>query len=181
MPRLPLLAPPYPPEIAAQFDAVMPPGAPPLALFRLLAGHERAWKKFRAGSLLDRGPLTLREREIVIDRVCARSGCEYEWGVHIAFFADRVGLTEEQVAATVDGAADADCWSAREAVLIASVDALHERASWTDAEFAALAAHFDAAQIMEIIQLAGFYRTVAYLANGLRLPLEPGAARFPQP
>jgi hypothetical protein len=27
--------------------------------------------------------------------------------------------------------------------------------------------------------LAGFYRTVAYLANGLALPLEPGAARFP--
>jgi len=26
--------------------------------------------------------------------------------------------------------------------------------------------------------LCGFYRTVAYLANGLNLPLEPGVARF---
>jgi hypothetical protein len=28
--------------------------------------------------------------------------------------------------------------------------------------------------------LCGFYRTVSYLANGLRLPLEEKAARFPQ-
>ena len=34
-------------------------GAPPLMLFRVMAGHARAWEKFRAGSLLDRGPLTL--------------------------------------------------------------------------------------------------------------------------
>jgi hypothetical protein len=26
--------------------------------------------------------------------------------------------------------------------------------------------------------LAGTYRTVSYLVNGLRLPLEPGASRF---
>ena len=41
-------------------------GAPPLMLFRIVASHPRAWEKFRAGSLLDRGPLSLREREIVI-------------------------------------------------------------------------------------------------------------------
>jgi hypothetical protein len=28
--------------------------------------------------------------------------------------------------------------------------------------------------------LCGFYRTVSYLANGLRLPLEENAARFPR-
>jgi hypothetical protein len=27
--------------------------------------------------------------------------------------------------------------------------------------------------------LCGFYRTVAYLSNGLKLPLEATAARFP--
>ena len=49
-------------------------GAPPLMLFRVMAGNARAWEKFRAGSLLDRGPLSLREREIVIDRTCALTG-----------------------------------------------------------------------------------------------------------
>ena len=95
-PRIAPLQPPYPPEIAQQFDRIMR-GAPPLALFRMMAGHARAWEKFRGASLLDRGPLSLREREIVIDRTCARTGCEYEWGVHIAAFAEAAHLTDEQV------------------------------------------------------------------------------------
>ena len=127
-PRIAPLQPPYPPEIQQQFDRIMR-GAPPLMLFRVMAGHARAWEKFRAGSLLDRGPLTLREREIVIDRTCARTGCEYEWGVHVATFAEAAHLTDEQVRATVRGDADAACWSAAEQALIAAVDALHERAT----------------------------------------------------
>jgi alkylhydroperoxidase family enzyme len=178
-PRLAPLQPPYPPEIQTQFDRVMH-GAPPLVLFRVMAGNARAWEKFRAGSLLDRGPLTLREREIVIDRTCARTGCEYEWGVHIAAFAEAAHLTDEQVRATVLGDANAACWSAAEQVLIATADALHDHATLDEAEFTALSAHYEDAKIFEIIQLCGFYRTVSYLANALTLPLEEKAARFPK-
>lgn len=179
MPRLPLLDPPYAGNVAATFDAIMPPNMPPLTLFRLLAGHGRAWQKFRAASLLDKGPLPLRDREIVINRVCARTHCEYEWGVHVTLFADAANLTREQVDATVAVAADSACWSPREQALITAVDALHEQATWSDREFMALQTHFDSDQIMEILLLSGFYRTVAYIANGLALPLEEGAARFP--
>ena len=178
-PRIAPLEPPYPPEIAAQFDRIMR-GAPPLILFRVIAGNARAWEKFTAGGLLARGPLSLREREIVIDRTCARTGCEYEWGVHVAAFAQAAHLTEEQVSATVLGSAEAGCWSPAEKALIAVVDALHERATLSAAEFAGLSAHYDDAQIFEIILLCGFYRTVSYLANGLALPLEEKAARFPR-
>src|ERR1700675_3778365 len=124
MPRIAPLEPPYAPDIQEQFDRIMR-GAPPLTLFRVVAGNARAWEKFRAGSLLDNGPLALREREIVIDRTCALTGCEYEWGVHIAIFAAAAHLTDEQVRATVLGKADAPCWSAAEQLLIAAVDALH--------------------------------------------------------
>jgi alkylhydroperoxidase family enzyme len=178
MSRIPPLAPPYAPDIQEQFDRIMR-GAPPLMLFRVMAGHARAWEKFRAGSLLDGGPLTLREREIVIDRTGALTGCEYEWGVHVMIFADAAGLTDEQVRATVLEKADAPCWSAAEQALIAVVDALHARATLSEAEFKALSAHYDDAKIFEIILLCGFYRTVSYLANGLALPLEEKAARFP--
>jgi alkylhydroperoxidase family enzyme len=178
-PRIAPLEPPYAPDIAQQFDRIMR-GAPPLKLFRVIAGNARAWEKFRAGSLLDRGPLSLREREIVIDRTCARTGCEYEWGVHVATFAQAAHLTEEQIRATVTGAADAACWSPAEQALIAAVDALHERAMLSDGEFAALSAHYDESKIFEIILLCGFYRTVSYLANGLALPMEDKAARFPR-
>lgn len=179
MSRLAPLEPPYAPDIQQQFDRIMR-GAPPLLLFRVMAGNARAWEKFRAGSLLDRGPLTLREREIVIMRTCARTGCEYEWGVHVATFAAAAHLTDEQVGATVLGEATASCWSESEQALITAVDALHARATLGDAEFAALSAHYDDAKILEVLLLCGFYRTVSYLANGLDLPLEEKAARFPR-
>jgi alkylhydroperoxidase family enzyme len=178
MSRIAGLEPPYAPEIQEQFDRIMR-GAPPLMLFRVVASNARAWEKFRAGSLLDRGPLSLREREIVIDRTCALTGCEYEWGVHVATFAQAAGLTAEQVRATVLEGAAAPCWSESEQALISAADALHARATLSDDEFTALSAHYDDAKIFEIILLCGFYRTVSYLANGLDLPLEKEAARFP--
>ncbi|SIN84166.1 Alkylhydroperoxidase family enzyme, contains CxxC motif [Bradyrhizobium erythrophlei] len=178
MSRIAPLEPPYAPDIQPQFDRIMR-GAPPLVLFRVMAGQPRAWEKFRGGSLLDRGPLSLREREIVIDRTTARNACEYEWGVHVAAFAEAAHLTDEQIRATVLGESDAACWSAAEQALIAAVDALHDRATLSDEEFKALSAHYDDAKILEIIMLCGFYRTVSYLANTLALPLEKTAARFP--
>jgi alkylhydroperoxidase family enzyme len=179
MSRIAPLEPPYDADIQTQFDRIMR-GAPPLVLFRVIAGNARAWEKFRAGSLLDRGPLSLREREIVIDRTCALTKCEYEWGVHVATFAAAAHLSDEQVRATVLGGANSMCWSSAEQALIAVVDALHHRATLSAEEFAALAAHYDDAKIFEIILLCGFYRTVSYLANGLDLPLETKAARFPR-
>jgi alkylhydroperoxidase family enzyme len=178
LPRIAPLEPPYAADIQAQFDRIMR-GARPLMLFRVVAGNPRAWEKFRAGSLLDRGPLSLREREIVIDRTCALTACEYEWGVHVSAFADAAALTDEEVRATVDGGAAAACWSAAERALLAAVEALHGNATLSAAEFAGLSAHYDEAKIFEIILLCGFYRTVSYLANALALPLEPKAARFP--
>ena len=178
-PRIAPLEPPYAPHIQADFDAIMR-GAPPLTLFRVMAKNERTWQKFRAGGLLDKGALTLRQREIVIDRTCALNKCEYEWGVHVAVFAGPAGLSDAEVRATMQGDATSSCWSPAEQALIAAVDALHHRATFDDAEFAALSAHYDEAQILEIMLLCGFYRTVSYLANGLRLPLEETATRFPQ-
>ena len=179
MSRIAPLEPPYPLDIREQFDRIMR-GAPPLTLFRVMAGHARAWDKFRAGGLLDRGPLSLRQREIVIDRTCALTGCEYEWGVHVATFAGPARLTEEEVRATAHAAADAPCWTVAERALIVAIDALHYRATLSDQEFDSLSAHYDNDQILEIILLCGFYHTVSYLANGLALPLEERAARFPE-
>lgn len=179
MSRIAPLDPPYASELQAHFDRIMPPGIPPLLLFRTIATSERAWRKFTAGSLLDRGPLSLREREIVIDRTCALTRCEYEWGIHVAIFAAPARLTDEQVRATVLEGPDAACWSDAERALLTAVDALHHHTTWKDTEFAALKRHYSDEQVLEIIQLCGFYRTVSCFANALALPLEATAARFP--
>jgi alkylhydroperoxidase family enzyme len=179
MSRIAPLNPPYAPEIQAAFDAIMPPGVPPLVLFRTLAVNERIYQRFRAGGLLDRGLLTLRQREIVIDRTCVLNRCEYEWGVHIAAFAAKAKLTPRQIEATVLGG-DAD-WTEDEQALLDACDELDSARTLSDAVWSRLARHFTAEQILEIIALIGFYRTVSLHANALRLPLEPTAARFPQP
>ena len=170
---------PYEPAIAAELQRIMPKGVPPLLLFRTMARSPRIFAKMFAGGLLDKGPLDLRQREIVIDRTTARLGAEYEWGVHIAFFAERVRLNDEQVAATVTGGADAPCWSESEQALIAAVDELVDRRSIGDGTWAKLKAHFDEPQILELIALVGYYHTISFLCRALELPLEPYAARFP--
>ena len=177
--RVTPVPPPYQPELQNALHAIMPPGVPPLALFTTLARVPRIWDRFRAGSLLDRGPVSLRHREIVINRTCARCRCAYEWGVHVAFFAQRVGLTPEQLRATVHGGGDDANWSDDERLLIRMADDLHNSASLSDEVWAALAATFSVEQIFELIALVGFYHTVSFLANGLRLPLEPYGVPFP--
>jgi alkylhydroperoxidase family enzyme len=170
---------PYEPAIAAELERIMPKGVPPLVLFRTLARSPRVFARMFAGGLLDKGPLELRHREIVIGRTTAQLGAEYEWGVHIAFFAERVKFTPEQVAATVKGAADAPCWSAAEQALIAAVDDLVDNRTLRTATWDGLKAHFDETQILELIALAGYYHTISFLCRGLELPLEPYGARFP--
>src|ERR1051325_3201523 len=130
--RVEPIAPPYSPELQAIFDKSMPPGIAPLALFTTLARVPRVYDRLRAGSLLDHGPVSLHNREIVIDRTCARCGCAYEWGVHVAFFADRAKLTPEQVRATFQGDANDPAWSDDERLLIRLVDELHDTAGISD-------------------------------------------------
>ena len=157
----------------------MPPGLEPLVLFRTMARNPRIFAKLFAGGLLDKGALSLRQRELVIDRTTARLGCEYEWGVHVALFAERVGFGATETAATVTGGAQAECWSLPEQALLALVDDLVDRRTIGDEAWRALAAHFDEAQILEAIAIVGYYHTISFLCNGLRLPCEPYAARFP--
>jgi alkylhydroperoxidase family enzyme len=178
MARIDPLKPPYAPDIQAAFDAIMPPGAPPLVLFRTLAVNARVYQRFRAGGLLDRGVLTLRQREIVIDRTCALNRCEYEWGVHVAIFAAKAKLTPRQIEATVLGG-DAG-WSEDEQALLDVCEELDASRTISDGVWARLRRHFTSEQVLEIIALIGFYRTVSLYANALALPLEPNAARFPR-
>lgn len=180
MARIAPLQPPYPDEFAARMKVLMR-GADPLVLFTTLATNERAWAKFSGGAMLDRAsPLSMRQREIVIDRTTAACGCEYEWGVHIAGFAAHVGLTDAQVRATVHGGADDPAWTDDgERTLIATVDALLDHKKLTDVDWHALRSHFDEAQALEIIQLVSFYHGVALICGALDLPLEANAARFP--
>ena len=155
------------------------PGVPPLVLFTTLARDARLFERFRGGGLLDKGHLTLRQREIVIGRVTAQCRSEYEWGVHTAFFAERVGVDDAMQRSLVLGSGDDPCWSSAERALIRACDELHATADLSDEAWGDLRRHMTEMAVVEVVMLAGFYRTVSYLTNSLRLPHEAFAKRFP--
>ncbi|MFI5000726.1 MAG: carboxymuconolactone decarboxylase family protein [Reyranellales bacterium] len=179
MPRIAPAQPPYDPPIAEALGRIMPPGVEPLVLFRTMARSPRVFSRMFAGGLLDKGPLSLRQREIVIDRTTARLGCEYEWGVHVALFAQKVDFGATEIAATVTGPADAACWKPEEQALLALIDDLVDRRTIGEATWQAVSVHFDEAQILEAIALVGYYHAISFLCNGLALPPESYGARFP--
>lgn len=171
---------PFSENVQRWLDRTMPPGRAPLVLFATMARDERLFGKFFSGGLLDRGHLQLRQRELVIDRTTALNRCEYEWGVHITFFGERVGLNARQVASLVDGGPEDDCWSPEDRLLLRLCDELHHTATLSDELWTALRGQFSAEAMIELLMLAGFYRTVSYLCNTMQLPLEADAARFPR-
>jgi len=177
--RITPLESPYSEAVTAALERIMPPGVAPLVLFRTLAVNERVFLRLMAGGLLDRGSITLREREIVIDRTCARCGAEYEWGVHMAFFGARVGFTEQEIAGTCTPDPAASGFTAREQLLLRMVDELHDTARVSDPLWLALRATWNEAQLIELVALVGFYHLISFAANAFRVPLEPFSARFP--
>jgi alkylhydroperoxidase family enzyme len=177
--RIRAVDPPYSEPVAAALDRIMPKGVPPLVLFRTLAVNERVFLRILAGNLLDKGSISLREREIVIDRTCARCGSEYEWGVHVALFRERAGLTDEQVVGTCAGDPDASGFPPREHLLLRLVDELHDTGELSDVLWQQLRAEWTDAQLIELVTLVGLYHLISFLTNAFRIPSEPYAARFP--
>ena len=149
-----------------------------LALFRTVAHNPRVLTRWAGGGLLDRGSISLRQRELIILRVTAMLGAEYEWGVHVAYFSEKAKFTPAEIAATVHGSA-ADWSRPEEAALVRIVGKLVHTATIDDALWTEAQAHFDAAQMIEIIALIGFYHLVSFTVNATGVAREPGAPRFP--
>jgi alkylhydroperoxidase family enzyme len=174
--------PPYPREVAERLAAMMPPGVPPIGLFRTFVRNmpmTEAMSGWGGYELSRRLSLPMREREVIIDRTCARCGCEYEWGVHVAFFAERAGLSGEQITSLTHGSPSDPCWADdRDRVLIEAADALHERADIGDDLWQRLARLFSEEQLLDLLMLAGWYHAISYTANAARVAPEPGTPRF---
>ena len=173
------IAPVEPPYDATSAELLE--GMAPIALFRTFArnpgmlGAMRGWGGYTLGRGLS---LSLRQREIVIDRTTARCDCEYEWGVHVAYFKEKADLDHEQIVSLTHGTADDPCWSEAESTIIRAVDRLHEHSDLDDELWAELTKHHTAEQLLDLMILTGWYHAISYAANGARVPLEPGAPRF---
>jgi alkylhydroperoxidase family enzyme len=182
VPRIAPVEPTYDTATGEQLERMMPAGVPPIRLFRTLVRNPamakamEGWGRYELGRHLS---LPMRDREIVIDRTCARCGCEYEWGVHVAFFAERVGLTEAQIRSVTHGEASDGCWEReRDRFLIEAADSLHADAAIGDELYRRLAHEFSETELLDLFMLCGWYHAISFTANAAQVDLEPGAPRF---
>ena len=121
-----------------------------------LARSGRLFPRFMGAGVLDRGPLSLRDRELAIVRTTARCGAEYEWGVHVSAFGTAAHLNEAQVVDTARVPTDSALWSPHDLVVLDLMDALYERCRIEDALCQRLSMELTQDQILELIYIAGF-------------------------
>lgn len=176
--RIEPLESPFAPEVEAILTGMMPPNVSPINLFKTLAKNPRVLQRIKNSSMLDKGSISLREREILIDRTTALCVSEYEWSVHIAFFAQKAQLNKEQIQSLTFGQSSDEVWTKAESLLIALVDELHQSSQVSDALWNELIAHFTEEQLIECVTLIGNYHTVSFINNAFQIELEKGVPRF---
>jgi len=152
------------PEQAALLERSLGAHGKPLNLFSTLAHHPSLLKQFMrlGGLLLQKNSISDRDREIVILRIAARSGCDYIVFQHREI-ALGCGLSNAEIDVIV-GLQSVE----QDATLIAAVDDLDTRNCVSAEIFSGLMKMYSTSQVIEIIFLAGFYHMVA----GFLLSLE---------
>jgi alkylhydroperoxidase family enzyme len=147
-------------------------------IFRTLAAHPKLLKRWLVfgNYILNKSTLPPRERELLILRVGWLCRAEYEWGQHVVI-GKRAGLTDDEIERVKEGP-DAHGWSEFDATLLRAVDDLRARAFISDAVWDALAARYDARQLLDLIFTVGQYNLVSMALNTLGVRLDEGVAGF---
>jgi len=137
----------------------------------------KAWMGFAEHVLLQ-SSLSDRDREIVILRIAWNAQSEYEWGMH-AMVARRVGMSEDDIAAAVEGP-ESDHWAAHERALVKAVDEIMSTWRVSDETWNAVSARYSPENIVDLTMLVGQFLLVALTLNTLQIEPEPGLDRLPQ-
>jgi AhpD family alkylhydroperoxidase len=145
-----------------------PPRPKGLNLLGTFAHHPELTRAFHtlAGHALFGTTLSERQRELLILRVAAVRGCDYEWAQHLVLAAD-AGISPEEVAAVRAGVGCVGL----DQHLITAVDELLRDAEVSDATWSALGAELDTRQLMDVVFTVGTYDALAMALKsfGVRL------------
>jgi alkylhydroperoxidase family enzyme len=178
-PRLPALPPEERTERQQQLldemsmvvvDGVRKPRQDKAAL-EILVRHAELYKAHVdvAQKYLSDCEMDIRDRELAILRIGWLSQAPFEWGAHVAI-ARRNGITAEEIERVIEGSF-ASGWSRKDRVIVRAMEELHFSSMITDETWAGLQEFYNDKKLIELVILAGQYKTVAYYQNALRLPL----------
>lgn len=152
-------------------------GAPPTddmpAFMRLMAKHPALFRRqMEMGSVLFKGRISPRERELAVLRISWLAGAAFEWGEHVEI-GKRAGLSAEEIERVTQGSS-ATAWSVHEAAILRAVEELLSDYAISDPTWAILARLWDEQQLIELPMMVGQYLTTAFLLNSLHVQLGAG-------
>ena len=173
---------PLDPETARKAAEVagVPAAFAELNIFRVLL-HRPVTAKGMADllvSLLFRGELDHRLRELVIMRIGWATGSDYEWTQHWAIAQERFGVGAEDLLALRDWRRSERFGPAERAVLEATDETL-ATGTVTEGTWTRCTDHLDERACIELIAAIGCWRMVSQLTRSLAIPLEAGVASWP--
>jgi alkylhydroperoxidase family enzyme len=169
--------PPLPPEewgddVRAGLAALRPAGATQelrrskggpkgLNVLGTFAQHPALMQAYHTfnGHILYTNTLDARQRELLVLRVAARRGAEYEWRQHVVIARD-LGFTDADIERVAEGPHAAG-WAPLDAAMLRAVDELVADAEITDGTWAELAAELDRHQLMDLVFTVGAYDLLA--------------------
>lgn len=143
-------------------------------IFTTLGRHPKLLKRWMvfANHCLLKSSLSPRDRELVILRAGWVCQSAYEWAQHNRIGLE-AGLSQSEIDRVKDGG-NAPGWSESEKVLLLAVDELLESKTLNDAGWAALMAHFNEQQVLDVIFTAGNYATLAMALNACGVEVDDG-------
>lgn len=158
------------------------PGRPKaLNLLGLLAHHPeltRAYHTFN-GHVLFGTTLTPRQRELLVLRVAAVRGAEYEHLQHVVLGLD-AGLTNAEIDRIAEGP-DAPGWSPSDRAMLVAVDELVADASISDETWAVLTTELDTQQLMDLVFTVGAYDLLAMAMRTFRVEIDDDLRNWQRP
>lgn len=122
------------------------------------------------GCLMFSSSIAARERELVILRTAASTGCDYEIHHHRLLGAES-GLDQAEIAAALDPTI-AHEWSSADRAILRVAEEVEARADVGDEAWEGLDGVLDDGQRLELLVLVGFYRLIAGVVNGTRVEID---------
>jgi alkylhydroperoxidase family enzyme len=144
----------------------------PPRIFTTLGRNRRlfwGWLHF-AGRLMPGGRLPRLDTELVILRVAAVRGSDYEFGHH-GELGRRAGLSPAEIDRTRSGSAAAG-WSGRQSLLLRVAESLLEQRDLADELWGELRGALDERACIELLLLVGHYDMLATTLIALRVQPE---------
>ena len=144
----------------------------PPRIFTTIGRHHGVfwgWLHF-AGRLMPRGRLPRIDTELVILRVAAVRGSDYEFNHH-QLLGRRAGLSADDIERVRVGSG-ALGWTDRQSLLLRVAESLLENRDLDDALWAELSAAEDEPKMIELVMLVGHYDMLATTLNTLRVQPE---------